>query len=380
MAQFEYKVLQMPHNWLDFYTDVFASFGWSVDSLQEVVTGTKTSTQGTTMGTSSTYGSAYIFPPTRYGTRMIGNTYGSNFGVQNSTSSTKVNTALSVTFRRDRENPLCPRLDRLEEECRPHLNAYVARCHKEASHWDWAELQAVSQYRAQAENFAASGGNALPPPGGEISKIWLENNVEFSGQSAFCVHYSLSVKNRKGMAVNVILRLMDENDRLLPDTNNRFTDLRGSVGYTSQKKPGSDSENSSNWLFFPYAELHLKNGKHTIRYQLILVDISTDSVIAESELREFFYNQRGNKMSSFDNDAPDPAIAPQPASFAPSYYKTNTGGRQKKASKGRGRRNGRRGFGRTDPGFPLLLAGDSPIHHRPPDGSTDGRGRLERLL
>ena len=33
MAQYEYKELQMLHHWLEFYTETFAGFGWSMDSV-----------------------------------------------------------------------------------------------------------------------------------------------------------------------------------------------------------------------------------------------------------------------------------------------------------------------------------------------------------
>jgi hypothetical protein len=38
MAQYEYKALQIPHSWLNYYTETYARFGWETDAVQEVVT------------------------------------------------------------------------------------------------------------------------------------------------------------------------------------------------------------------------------------------------------------------------------------------------------------------------------------------------------
>ncbi len=319
MAQYEFKVLQMPHHWLEFYTETFAAFGWLVDSVQEVVTGTQTQTHGTSIGSNATYGSAYIFPPTQYGTRMTGHAFGSSVGAQSSTSNTKISTVLSVKFKRDMSSPLRSRLDSLEDQCQPHLNAYVARAHQEASQTAWPQWQAVNRYRLLAENLAVSGDKALPTASGAFSNIWLENNTDHGGEGAFRVHFDLSVCGRKDIYVQAVLRLLDKDGHPLPDANNSFSDLMGHVGAVTSKKPQYDESSwQDHWVQIPYSELHLKNGKHTIRYQLILVDISSDTMICESETREFFYEQNRKRMRSYDKDAPDP-VAAERTSFAPRY-------------------------------------------------------------
>ena len=319
MAQYEYKALQLTHPWLEFYTETLSSFGWSVDSMQEIVSGTQTSMHGMSMDSNATCGSAYIFPPTQFGTRMTGHAFGSSVGVQNSTSSTKVDTVLSVKFKRDMGNPLSKKLDSLEDQCRPHLNAYVARAHQETSQTAWAQWQAVNRYRLLAENLTVSGGGTLSAAAGEFSKVWLENNVDHGGEGAFRVHFDLAVRGRKDVNVQVLLRLMDKDGRPLPDANNSFSDLMGHVGAVSSQKPQHDASSwQGHWIQIPYSELHLKNGRYTLRYQLALVDISTDALICESEIREFFYEQSRKRMGSHDNDAPDPVVA-ECASFAPQY-------------------------------------------------------------
>jgi hypothetical protein len=70
-------------------------------------------------------------------------------------------------------------------------------------------------------------------------------------------------------------------------------------------------------FFVPYDELHIKNGQtHRPVQAHAFWTNPMDALLCESETREFFYRQKSGAGSSFDRDAPDPAIAPR-VSFAP---------------------------------------------------------------
>ena len=98
-----------------------------------------------------------------------------------------------------------------------------------------------------------------------FQQIWLEKNVEESGERGLRIHLQFNLENLKGVPCRAAAWFYFDTGLPLLDYNGRYNTVDGKVSVGTDFSPSSDSSDFNDFvLFIPYEELHLPNGEHSL--------------------------------------------------------------------------------------------------------------------
>ncbi len=295
LPNLEYKVLKIPHNRQEFYSNFLRSFGWQVQSMQETVDSVTDRSFGTSsnIGGGSMSGTIHGVPGTDI-SHIHGSTQSHSWGTQMGMGVTRVHTVLTVTYTRDLTLPSRDRLAWLEQQCWPHVNAYFARVDASPSYdTNWTEWQSYAWFGHRGHNLMAAGTEALPPASAKFTSLKVAFGVTKGAASGLEFHMALDLDRRKGLWCQAAVYLVNDRGLHLKDADRAYADRLGRVAATTFLKPSYDGARFGDIeLFLPYDQLHLTKSRATLGYYAAIIDISTDSQIARTNVREFSYHRR----------------------------------------------------------------------------------------
>ena len=328
MTQYEYKVVKCRVVDQNYYTSWLAAYGWQVQNMQEVVDKVVNQSLGfsSNMGSGSMFGHAYYHPHTNtaaFSGYQTNHGWGSNM----STTVTRVQTKLTITFFRDINFPDREELNKIEAlwwKCSDrYLTKVIDRGNtKGEDQWpEWIELKHIQSMAWEIRNRKKSIPAPLQqkkvetsqkpphqvenkpvqapnfPASATIKDMEVSHNVFQSNQPGIQIKLNFTIQHRKGFSCGILAYFRDEQGNGLVDLNNKFKTSSGHVCVGSSCTPDFEDALFNDYiLFFPYAELDQPDGKRNLQFIVQIYDDIGKDFIAKSEPVYFTFSKEGTNM------------------------------------------------------------------------------------
>lgn len=328
MTQYEYKVVKGRVVDQNYYTSWLAAYGWQVQNMQEVVDKVVNQSMGfsSNMGSGSMFGHAYYHPHTNT-TAFSGYQTNHGWGSNMSTTVTRVQTKLTITFFRDINFPDRAELNEIEALWWKCSDRYLAKVIDRGNTKDedkWPELIELRRIQSmaweirnrkksisapvqpkksepaqktpqQAENKSVQVPNTLATA--TIKDMEVTHNVFQSGQPGILIKLCFTIQHRKGFSCGVLAYFRDEQGNGLVDLNNKFKTTTGHVCVGSSCTPDFEDALFNDYiLFLPYAELDQPDGNQNLQFNVQIFDDIGKIFIAKSEPIHFAFSKEGTNM------------------------------------------------------------------------------------
>ena len=328
MTQYEYKVVKGRVVDQNYYTSWLAAYGWQVQNMQEVVDKVVNESMGfsSNMGSGSMFGHAYYHPHTNT-TAFSGYQTNHGWGSNMSTSVTRVQTKLTITFFRDIHFPNREELNKIEALWWKCSDRYLAKVIKYGNskgddQWpEFIELRRIQSMAWEIRNRKKSISAPVQPKiiekkqkppqqvknkpvqvpnipaSATIKNMEVSHNVFQSGQPGIQIRLCFTIQHRKGFSCGVLAYFRDEQGNGLVDLNNKFKTSSGYVCVGSSCTPDFEDALFNDYiLFLPYAELDLPDGKRNLQFNVQIYDDIGKDFISKSEPVYFAFSKEGTDM------------------------------------------------------------------------------------
>lgn len=285
MPPYEYRVLKIPIKEQEFYNRLMRSFGWQVQNMQEMVDRVETHASDNNSSSVFGQGNATIRNPTGRYTYVSGNGFSRQTGSQSHSEITEVHTLLSVTYMRDLALPSRNQLAALEQQC---LNAYeeYQRTSTGVSSHRWNYLLRKGQN-------ILMGPQTILPSVKFINIAIKHERFKYSGGEGysggtsdyFDFILSFDIYNAYYRHCEVKFAFMDQDGKPIeiPNSMQFIRPEQQSVHYEFGSGKGT--------LGSTFKDFHRKDRRGEIQYYAWVVDLTTDSCIAKTDVRKFSYIQ-----------------------------------------------------------------------------------------
>lgn len=127
-------------------------------------------------------------------------------------------------------------------------------------------------------------------PVARFEQIWVEYDYYdlTSNTKGMRIHSKFTIKNREKNDCEIAAYFYFENGEVLKDFDNTYKSVDGQVSVGEHFSPDFEDTIYENFvLYIPYAELHLKNGRHDLKFQLSLFSDSGKE-IRQSNWQHFY--------------------------------------------------------------------------------------------
>ena len=304
MGQPEYKILKMPLNMQEFYSNVARSFGWQIQNMQEGID----RLVNLNMGFSTTYSF-----------RTIPMSWGSRSGA----SVTNIISSLTVTYARDLNLPNRNEILKVETRCWQLVDWWVDTC-RENSKWDYEmkEYKEIQQLQNQGVSLLqqsqtssqigsanqGSGSPAQPQPqalsgvqvgtskknstqkAAQISNLSVDHNFMQGNEKGMLIHLKFAIENCQGEDCQVAVYFYEESGKQLADKNQQYKTDNGFVSVGSHFSPAFGKTNYQDFkIFMPYRELDLGPGKYDLKFYASIFHHPTRTFIGSSDYTHFYW-------------------------------------------------------------------------------------------
>jgi hypothetical protein len=110
--------------------------------------------------------------------------------------------------------------------------------------------------------------NSGVAPSATISRIDIENRINYNGMLGFNLQVDFQAENMAGKKGMVCAYFYDEGFQPLEDKDNLYCTTDGKVSTNKPFTMAKNSHSGSIKVFFPYSQLHLDGGTHTINVKV----------------------------------------------------------------------------------------------------------------
>ena len=138
----------------------------------------------------------------------------------------------------------------------------------------------------KAENKSSS-----TQPDAVFERIWIDYNITEGGVKGMRIHVKFQAHGLKDTNCNLVIYLLDNNNKPLKDYNKKYYSTQGTVAIFEKLKPGFDRTVYNDLqMFLPYQELDLLDGNYSLKMDVKLV-YDDGRVIKDLTIYPFTYNQ-----------------------------------------------------------------------------------------
>lgn len=141
----------------------------------------------------------------------------------------------------------------------------------------------------------------LPPAKATIGDIHVVHNITVENEPGMQIDVDLTVRGRKSVPVKIWAAFEDAGGNALTEKNGRFSSSSGHVAAVSMFTPDKDECSCDALaLLMPYSELHLHDGKWSLKFYVAVCDEAGKAPLAKSKKLRFHFTQKGQARSGSD--------------------------------------------------------------------------------
>jgi hypothetical protein len=164
-----------------------------------------------------------------------------------------------------------------------------------------------------------AAADSLPQPGlpgsnATIVDVAVQHNVVRNEAAGMSILTTLATDNLQGVPAAAVVYVFSEDGQPLRGYDPQYTTLDGAFAAATAFTP---TDNPQTWYdgletFVPYAALYLAEGAHRLSFQVVIYELSTNTILAASDLYDFMVTQpadvSGDWVGTIEYDLPGGSI------------------------------------------------------------------------
>jgi len=128
-------------------------------------------------------------------------------------------------------------------------------------------------------------------PKGKFNKVWVDHNTEQNNVMGMKIHAEFEVSHLKDVPCRAAAYFYFSSGNKLKDSNNAYNTKDGQVCVGKDFNPSYEESIYRDFeLFMPYSELHMSDGKHSLKFYISLYVEEDANFFADSNWVHFTYS------------------------------------------------------------------------------------------